>query len=141
MYFKNAIVIRGIGLKGWSQESNNRRNKSTFLKPPVTVLHLLLATFNLLPKEIQTAKIQLVTDVRRPRHLELKITMKKSKIMKIYREITPLTPGDLYTLANYPNATFDYPLHNHPEYELYLIMQASGNRIIGDKMEKYQFNQ
>jgi len=28
-------------------------------------------------------------------------------------------------------------LHNHPEYEINLVMKASGNRIIGDKMEKY----
>ncbi len=57
--------------------------------------------------------------------------------MKIYKEITPLNPEDIYTIANYPKATFDYPLHNHPEYEINLIMKASGNRIIGDKMEKY----
>ncbi len=57
--------------------------------------------------------------------------------MKIYREITPLNPGDIYTIANYPDATFDYPLHNHPEYEINLVMKASGNRIVGDKMEKY----
>ena len=48
--------------------------------------------------------------------------------MKIYREITPLTPGDIYAIFSYPNATFDYPLHNHPEYEINLIMRASGNR-------------
>ncbi len=58
--------------------------------------------------------------------------------MKIYREITPLTPGDIYAIFSYPNATFDYPLHNHPEYEINLIMRASGNRIVGDKMEKYK---
>ena len=57
--------------------------------------------------------------------------------MKIYREITPLNPGDIYTIASYPDATFDYPLHNHPEYEINLVMKASGNRIVGDKMEKY----
>ena len=57
--------------------------------------------------------------------------------MKIYREITPLNPGDIYVLFNYPDAVFDYPLHNHPEYEINLVMKASGNRIVGDKMEKY----
>ena len=58
--------------------------------------------------------------------------------MKIYREITPLTPGDIYAIFSYPDATFDYPLHNHPEYEINLVMKASGNRIVGDKMEKYK---
>ncbi len=58
--------------------------------------------------------------------------------MKIYREITPLHRDDIYAIFSYPNATFDYPLHNHPEYEINLIMRASGNRIVGDKMEKYQ---
>lgn len=58
--------------------------------------------------------------------------------MKIYREITPLTPHDVFVLFNYADATFDYPLHNHPEYEINLVMQASGNRIVGDKVEKYQ---
>jgi len=57
--------------------------------------------------------------------------------MKIYREITPLNSEDTYAIFSYPNAIFDYPLHNHPEYEINLIMKASGNRIVGDKMEKY----
>lgn len=58
--------------------------------------------------------------------------------MKIYREITPLNPQDVFGLFNYPDATFDYPLHNHPEYEINLIMNASGNWIVGDKAEKYE---
>lgn len=58
--------------------------------------------------------------------------------MKIYREITPLKPQDVFGLFNYPEAEFDYPLHNHPEYEINLIMRASGTRIVGDKVEKYQ---
>ena len=58
--------------------------------------------------------------------------------MKIYREITLLDPKDVFVIFNYPNAHFDYPLHNHPEYEINLIMNASGNRIVGDKVEKYE---
>lgn len=58
--------------------------------------------------------------------------------MKIYREITPLDPREVYAIFNHPNADFDYPLHNHPEYELNLVMNASGNRIVGDKIEKYE---
>ncbi|MEM6319107.1 MAG: AraC family transcriptional regulator, partial [Bacteroidota bacterium] len=58
--------------------------------------------------------------------------------MKIYREITLVNPQEVFGLFNHPKATFDYPLHNHPEYEINLIMRASGSRIVGDKVEKYK---
>lgn len=32
---------------------------------------------------------------------------------------------------------FDYPIHNHPEYELNLIAGISGTRIVGDSTERY----
>ncbi len=61
----------------------------------------------------------------------------KTSIMKIYREITPLDSREVYGIFNYPVADFNYPLHNHPEYELNLVMNAAGNRIVGDKIEKF----
>jgi len=72
--------------------------------------------------------------------VEQKNVRKRSKIriMKIYREITPLDSREVYGIFNHPDADFDYPLHNHPEYELNLVMNASGNRIVGDKIEKYE---
>lgn len=57
--------------------------------------------------------------------------------MKIYRELTPITGEDVFGIFNHPDAQFTYPVHRHPEYEINLIMNGSGNRIIGDKMEKY----
>ncbi len=57
--------------------------------------------------------------------------------MKIYREITPLKKEDIYVLNVYPEASFTYPLHNHPEYELCLTLNSCGNRIVGDSVAKY----
>lgn len=57
--------------------------------------------------------------------------------MKIYREITPLNNKDAFVLSNYDNPTFDYPLHNHKEYELCLTLNCKGNRIVGDSVTKY----
>lgn len=57
--------------------------------------------------------------------------------MKIYREITPVTSSDVFVLLDSINKGFDYPIHNHPEYELNLVMGASGKRIVGDSTRKY----
>ena len=60
--------------------------------------------------------------------------------MKVYREITPLDLEDVFVLIDSIDNGFDYPIHNHPEYELTLVMGSSGKRIIGDSTEKYQDN-
>lgn len=57
--------------------------------------------------------------------------------MRIYREITPVRKEDVFILLSHPNAGFDYPLHNHPEYELNLVLNGAGNRIVGDSIDKY----
>jgi len=57
--------------------------------------------------------------------------------MKLYREITPLQSKDFFGIYHYPKATFDYPLHSHPEYEINLVMNGAGNRVVGDKVDKY----
>ena len=57
--------------------------------------------------------------------------------MKIYREITPLQNDDVFVLNDYRQATFNYPLHNHPEYELCLTLNSCGNRVVGDSVGKY----
>jgi len=58
--------------------------------------------------------------------------------MKLYREITPLQSKDFFGIYHYPKATFDYPLHSHPEYEINLVMNGAGNRVVGDKVDKYE---
>jgi len=57
--------------------------------------------------------------------------------LKIYREITPLNYSDVFVLSYYGDPKFNYPLHNHPEYELCLTLNCKGNRIIGDSISKY----
>ncbi|WP_421829954.1 helix-turn-helix domain-containing protein [Larkinella sp.] len=51
----------------------------------------------------------------------------------IYREITPLTQNDCYTLFSRVKKDFDFPLHSHEEFELNFIANGAGTkRIIGD---------
>ncbi len=61
----------------------------------------------------------------------------KLLIVQIYREITPLKEADVFVLLDNINNGFDYPIHNHPEYELNLVMNMSGTRIVGDNTERY----
>jgi len=60
--------------------------------------------------------------------------------MIVYKEITPLTQNDVFIIINSENIGFDYPIHYHSAYELTLILNSSGNRIIGDSVEKYSLN-
>lgn len=57
--------------------------------------------------------------------------------MQIYREITPLKEPDVFVVLDSANNGFDYPIHNHPEYELNLVVGISGTRIVGDSTERY----
>lgn len=57
--------------------------------------------------------------------------------MNIYREITPLKDSDVFILLDSVSNGFDYPLHNHPEYEINLVIGMSGTRIVGDSTERY----
>ena len=57
--------------------------------------------------------------------------------MHIYREITPLREPDVFVVLDSASNGFDYPIHNHPEYELNLIAGMSGSRIVGDSTERY----
>jgi len=51
----------------------------------------------------------------------------------LIKEITPLTQADCFTLLSRQKKEFDFPLHHHEEYELNLIINASGAiRKIGD---------
>ncbi len=58
--------------------------------------------------------------------------------MQVFREITPLDFEDVFVLIDSIDNGFDYPIHNHPEYELTLVMGSTGRRIVGDSTEKYQ---
>ena len=39
---------------------------------------------------------------------------------------------------NHPNAKFDYTGHFHSEYEINLVINGRGERIVGDNIEKFE---
>lgn len=54
----------------------------------------------------------------------------------VYREITPLTPNDCFTIFARNKTVFDFPFHHHEEYEINLIINGAGvKRMIGDHSE------
>lgn len=56
--------------------------------------------------------------------------------MEIFREITPLTQNDCFTLFSRHKSSFDFPLHTHEEFELNLILHAkNAKRVIGDHID------
>ena len=54
---------------------------------------------------------------------------------QIIHEITPINNDDFFILLNYPDASFDFPTHYHYEYEINLVMDFVGKRIVGDSIE------
>ncbi|HET7899352.1 MAG TPA: AraC family transcriptional regulator, partial [Flavisolibacter sp.] len=58
--------------------------------------------------------------------------MKESNL----REITPLTQSDCFTVFSRVKSGFDFPLHNHEEFELNFIVNARGaKRVIGGHID------
>ncbi|MEK7256617.1 MAG: AraC family transcriptional regulator, partial [Bacteroidota bacterium] len=45
-------------------------------------------------------------------------------------------PDVFVVLDSFKNG-FDYPIHNHPEFELNMVLGISGSRIVGDSTERY----
>jgi AraC-like DNA-binding protein len=60
--------------------------------------------------------------------------------MNVFRENTPLKENDVCVVLDSCNNGFDYPIHNHPEIEINLVMGMSGKRIVGDSTEQYYDN-
>lgn len=53
----------------------------------------------------------------------------------LYREVTPLSPDDCFTVFSRYKSDFDFPLHCHDEYELNFIGGGKGaKRIVGYHM-------
>lgn len=57
---------------------------------------------------------------------------------ELQREIVPIIDEDFFIVLNQPNANFDYPVHYHPEYEINLVLNTSGQRIVGDSIEAFE---
>lgn len=55
----------------------------------------------------------------------------------IIKETTPLQSEDLFALFRYGQAKFDYPLHIHSEFEINMVCNTSGKRVIGDSIEPF----
>ncbi|QCR22124.1 AraC family transcriptional regulator [Pontibacter sp. SGAir0037] len=54
----------------------------------------------------------------------------------IYREITPLTENDCFTIFSRQKQEFTFPLHYHDEFELNFVCNAAdAKRIVGDHTE------
>lgn len=56
----------------------------------------------------------------------------------IQKEIVPIVDEDLFIVLNHMDADFDYQIHYHPEYEINLVMDTYGERIVGDSIEAFQ---
>ena len=55
----------------------------------------------------------------------------------IQREITPISDEDLFIILDHPGADFDYATHFHSEYELNMVIDTYGKRIVGDSVEDF----
>lgn len=56
---------------------------------------------------------------------------------EIQQEICPITAEDLFIILDHPNAKFEYPIHCHPEYEINVVMNIDGKRVVGDSEETF----
>jgi AraC-like DNA-binding protein len=55
----------------------------------------------------------------------------------IQKEITPISNEDLFIVLDHPNAKFDYAVHYHSDYEINLVLNDRGKRIVGDSIEPF----
>ena len=53
------------------------------------------------------------------------------------KEITPLASDDLFIVLNHPSAKFDYPVHHHSDFEINLVIDTYGKRVVGDSIEDF----
>jgi AraC-like DNA-binding protein len=60
-----------------------------------------------------------------------------NKKRTILQEITQVDKDDLFVILNYVDAKFDYATHFHSEYELSLVLNTKGKRIVGDSVEDF----
>jgi AraC-like DNA-binding protein len=56
---------------------------------------------------------------------------------EIQQEICPIATDDLFIILDHINAKFEYPIHCHPEYEINVVMNIDGKRVVGDSEETF----
>ncbi|MBR5567173.1 MAG: helix-turn-helix domain-containing protein [Bacteroidales bacterium] len=56
---------------------------------------------------------------------------------EIQQEICPISGEDLFIILDHINAKFEYPIHCHPEYEINLVINTKGTRVVGDSEESF----
>lgn len=56
---------------------------------------------------------------------------------EIQQEICPITGEDLFIILDHINAKFEYAIHCHPEYEINVVINTHGTRVIGDSEESF----
>ena len=56
---------------------------------------------------------------------------------QIFREITPLAQNKLFFAKFTPGDPMDFPLHFHDDYELTLVLNVRGKRIVGNLIEDF----
>lgn len=57
---------------------------------------------------------------------------------EIQKELVPIIDEDLFIVLNHPNADFNYAVHYHPEYEINLVVNTYGERIVGDSIQPFK---
>lgn len=57
---------------------------------------------------------------------------------RLKRELTPIGDNTCFTIQNHFDAKFDYPVHLHPEYEINVVLNTNGTRIMGDIKEEFK---
>ena len=63
-------------------------------------------------------------------------TAKSENTTSVIKEITPLSEGDCFYIADRHKKEFTYPIHKHVECELEFLSNAAGaNRVVGDSSE------
>ena len=55
----------------------------------------------------------------------------------IQQEICPIAGDDLFIILDRKNENFEYPIHCHPEYEINVVINTTGARVIGDSEESF----